>query len=305
MVCEIKSAELECQIEETMKDTNNIDVIKKADLETLMPLVNEVNKSGWKGAVQKLIHAQPEAFGDNYKNMYRNATPQWWSSQYCPTPDCSLLLRRNEKQTVTVDLWHATRGKGDKFCDFKKNNATFFFPSFGEMHRNYDAVEEYVGEAEDDDEDSFIYYKRGRFTFRPLLWFEDTSVDNLETARKEIIAHAINKHPSFKESAEVFDMGIQNEETWKRALFFRTEKLFGQKFPRELRMDHNCAYECTKEALENGYGGTLAVDLEGLSSIVPPGSCRMTRAIQTESVVVWDVPGCLVNEDEEWTVLEN
>ena len=182
------------------------DVIKSAHEDEVAPLVEAVNKAGWKRVVLELLLLRPGAFGPQNQRLYKNATFEWWGERCKGDGDSLLHLHRepdacctsevesrggddvehakNEPGFVTVDLWHAKVGKNAvSFQNFNEGKATFFFPSYQAMASDVEKVRDYVGEAEYG-EDNGIYYKRGRFTFKPLLWFDDTDVAALKQDEK-------------------------------------------------------------------------------------------------------------------------
>lgn len=113
-----------------------------------------------------------------------------------------------------------------------------------------------------------------------------------------MIATLVKQHVALQNTD--FDMNQMSNDEWKKILYYRTERFDigeGQimKFALELRLDNNCV-DKGDVAVENGFGGTLAVDISGFAAMLPPGKIK-PGAIDTESVVLWNPAGCLVNED--------
>jgi hypothetical protein len=266
----------------------------------LQTLAEHINEKGLKQLVVWFLREYPNTSYITATNVYRNATMQWWTKRWQIPEFPYLDFGRQSDGSVVVDLWHTRRGNTGpaSFKSFRPDFATFFFGSKGEANANLDSLQEYVEEAEDGEDDT-LYIKRGRFQFNPLLWFDDKSVLDLRSdkSKARVVAKLVNSHPSFAHSA--FDLMEKDDKTWRKSLYYQTENIGGKKFANELRLDNNCV-DYANIPLQGGFQGTLAVDVSGFAgALLPPGGARP----ETKSVVVWDVPGCLLSEDP-WEVLE-
>lgn len=288
----------------------NLQEVVESPLETLEPLseceskrlVQIVNDGGHKFLVAWLVKKYPEAKFD----LRRNCTREWWMRRYSVPDEPHLNLKREEDGFVVVDLWHARRA--DKrlpqtFKEFQKARDTFFWGSYGYMRNHLDDLQEYVREAEYGEEDLGIWVKRGRFRFKPLLWFDDQSVKKLrqDEARADVVVRLVNSSTAIPRG-EKFDMAEMSDDKWKKILYYRTEEwgTYGR-VALELRLDNNCTTE-GKFPLEAGFGGTLSVDLFRTAGLLAPGEAG-NRGIGTESVVLWDPAGSVV-EESDWFPLE-
>jgi hypothetical protein len=266
----------------------------------LQTLAEHINEKGLKQLVVWFLTQYPNKSYIAETNVYLNATMQWWTRRWEIPEFPYLNFGRQSDGSVVVDLWHTRRGKTGpaSFKDFKRGVATFFFGSKGEVYENLDSLQEYVEEAEGGDDDT-LYVKRGRFRFNPLLWFDDKSVSDLrrDTSKARVVAKLVNSHPSFANAA--FDLMEEDDTTWKKSLYYQTENMGGKKFAMALRLDNNCVDGDSETPLQGGFQGTLAVDVSGLAgALLPPGGASP----ETKSVVVWNVPDCLLSEDS-WEAL--
>lgn len=255
---------------------------------------NAVVAKGNKPIVVWFLRTYPQAVAED--DIPRNATREWWQSRFAFPEFPALTFQREVDGFVTIDLWHTRRGtKGpDSFKDFKASSPTFFLGSRGIVDDSLSDLEGYVGDAQqwEPPEEHFMYVKRGRFRINPLLWFDDKNVANLRknTQKAEVVAALVNSHESFKGTG--FDLNSQPDKVWKKSLYYRTEMILVHKLANELRLDNNCV-EPSAIPLAAGYHGTLAVDVSGPGgAMMPPGSVDF----ETESVVLWDVPGTLLAE---------
>ena len=266
--------------------------ITNAEFETIF---FHINRSGLKRLAAVFLRTRPEF---NNRVIYRHAEEEWWKSRYI-LPDVPMLNLQMEKDgTVVVDLWHARRGIGKtpSFKNFESAFPTFFMGSLGYLEQNVDSITDYIGEADpesDDPEETTIYVKRGRFRFKPLLWFSDKNVSELRknTSKAKVVAGLLNSHRLHREANK--DFSTESDKMWKKALYYRPSILkSGERIANELRLDNNCVDEASIP-LDAGFQGTLAVDVSGLAGANgPPG----IAAPDTESVVLWDVPNTLVDE---------
>ena len=261
--------------------------LTKAELDTL---ADHINRQGVKHLVYAFLEMHPEAIS----GLHRNATHRWWSSEWV-YPNPVLNFEVDADGFVVADLWHTRRGKGGMFKEFEPKRPVFFFGSYGLVRDNIDSLEDYVEEAEDD-EDPNLYVKRGRFRFRPLLWFNDVDGRKLDPLKKAVIANLVNDHPILPPD---FDLLKKGPEIWNKMLYSSNKKHpFGEKEFEEvmpLRLDNNCV-EDANVPLNAGFQGTLSVDVSGVAGAVsPPGSATP----ESESVVLWDVPSA-VEEEGEW-----
>lgn len=273
----------------------------------VMILAQHINERGKKILTDWLLTNYPDSI--SIDGLYRHCTREWWHRR-TTSLHSRLNLHREDNGDVIVDLWHARRGiKGENtFKDFVRGRATFFMGSLGEMTENYESVEDYVGES-DEPGNIDIYVKRGRFRFKPLLWFDDKDVIKLreDFGRADVIVSLVKQHPNAIND-DNFNMGLMTDEQWKRILYYRTESIQVEenkrmKFALELRLDNNCV-DSGSLALEKGFGGTLAVDVSGFqAAMLSPGKIGI-GAIETESVVLWD-PAASVIEEGPWVLLSN
>jgi hypothetical protein len=258
-----------------------------------------------------------------------NATRWWWRERTFGSelpliayaeliPQASyneLLLKKGGDGFVTVDLWHTARGY-NAFPDGKrplslrefKDEPTFFFGSYGLVMDHLDDLNDYCGEPEEE-EDGRLFVKRARFRFKPLLWFDDTSVDTLlQDPQKSSGVLALlqaalgpQKDPrSEARKAVLADNSPENKTKKQRLLekmLYHRRRLgrSGEREKVELRLDNNCVDEGAKLASEEkgGFHGTLAVDVSGFGVLGGPGCGELS----SESVVLWNVATTL---KEEW-----
>tara|TARA_B110001450_G_C17242516_1_gene328041 strand:+ start:214 stop:525 length:312 start_codon:yes stop_codon:yes gene_type:complete len=103
-------------------------------------------------------------------------------------------------------------------------------------------------------------------------------------------------------------MNEMTDTQWKKILYFRTNNVVigngnSVKLALELRLDNNCT-DNGRIALDQGFGGTLSVDVSGYAgATLAPGKVG-TGAIETESIVLWD-PATAVIEEDPWKILEH
>lgn len=279
--------------------------------DTISDLAAYINDYGNKVLMGWWLMKYPESISND--DLHRNCTREWWMRRHQGI-NPRLNFEHETNGDVVVDLWHARRGtKGaQSFKDFRRGVATFFMGSLGEMWENYDSIEDYVGESEEE-VDADIYVKRGRFRFKPLLWFDAQSVTKLrdDEARASVIASLVKSHHLVRND-DGFNMSTMTDKEWKGILYYRTETMIGSlpdgttkpvRLSLGLRLDNNCT-DNGRIALEMGFGGTLAVDVSGIAAAtLPPGQVG-NAAIQTESVVLWD-PAAFVVEEGPWTRLDN
>ena len=266
--------------------------------EELTAIAHRINKIGIKRLVYLFLTKYPGALPASELRL--NASHRWWMRRW-DFPDMPILnLEMDAQGFVVVDLWHTRRGSigPASFKEFRSGYPTFFLGSYGLVRDNLEDLQEYVEEAYRDEEDHNLYVKRGRFKFKPLLWFEDTQIVKLRDDREksEIVAQLVNSHRIL--AADSFDLQQQNDVKWKQMLYYRREEIDGQKHAMPFRLDNNCVDDATIP-LRAGYQGTLAVDVSGVGGAeLPPGSVTP----ESQSVVIWDVPNTLVEEDE-WELL--
>jgi len=272
---------------------DSVTQLKDLTNEELTTIAHHINDRGVKQLVYQFLLKFKDALSP--KELRRNATHQWWMRRW-DTPNMPTLnLEMDEEGFVVVDLWHTRRGNlgPTSFKDFRSQYPTFFFGSYGLVRDNLDSLQDYVEEAERG-EDNNLYVKRGRFKFKPLLWFDDKRIETLRRDRQkaEIFARLINSHQVL--SRDSFDLQRQDDAVWKRMLYYRYEVVNGRKYAMPFRLDNNCVDEASI-SLNGGYQGTLAVDVSGFGGAsLPPGSVKP----DSQSVVIWDVPNVLVEEDE-------
>ena len=260
--------------------------VTESELETLF---THINKHGLKVLMHWFLTTRPE-FAN--RDIYRNADAKWWFKRH-ELPDFPMLnLKEEDTGHVVVDLWHARRGTDGptSFREFRSKSPTFFMGSYGILSNNSDSIEDYIGEDESGDPaEMAIYVKRGRFRFKPLLWFSDKSVAELRknASKAGVVSELLNSHPSVET-----DFSTKTDADWKEALYYKTTKINGYKVADELRLDNNCVDEAAIP-LAAGYQGTLTVDVSGIAGAsLPPGKTTP----ETKSVVLWDVPSSLLEE---------
>ena len=267
--------------------------------EELTTIAHHINNRGIKPLGLLFMLMYPEALSPS--ELRRNATHRWWMHRWdmpmrrWDMPNRPLLnFKMDEEGFVVVDLWHTRRGNVGpaSFKEFAPAYPTFFFGFYGLVRDNLDSLQDYVEEAEDG-EDSNLYVKRGRFKFKPLLWFGDKKIKTLrdDPPKANIVARLVNSHPVLVNDS--FDLQQQDDAVWKRMLYYRYEVVDRRKYAMPLRLDNNCV-EDASIPLEAGYLGTLVVDVSGFGgATAPPGSVEP----ESQSVVIWDVPNALVEED--------
>jgi len=245
-----------------------------------------------------------------------NATRWWWRertfgrtlSSYAELiPQASyneLLLKKEDDGFVTVDLWHAARGYNAfpgggevlSLSDFN-DEPTFFFGSYGLVMDHLDELNDYCGEPEEE-EDGRLFVKRARFRFKPLLWFDDTSVDKLlEDPQKSsgvlaLLQAALDEQKTPRSEAQKAVLADNSPENTKNkqglleTMLYHTRRS-GRRENFELRLDNNCVDGGAKLASEEkgGFHGTLAVDVSGFGVGGGPGCGELS----SESVVLWNV----------------
>ena len=231
----------------------------------------------------------------------------WWTEDYNQEYN-SRLLKRDDEGYVTVDLWHAARGYNvytdAGTLEFKKfkNKPAFFFGSFGDVLHHLDDIESYTGEGEPGENEK-IYVKRGRFRFKPLLWFDDVSAKSLlEDEKKldvitQLLTHQLREHQESEAEISIKPSKLSRM-LYQRRLNTETGEAMNHYYQpssevSELRLDNNCAYQSTKVKELYGFQGTLAVDLSGFAGMTTIGS---TQAISSECVVLWDIEHTLKQE---------
>jgi hypothetical protein len=292
------------EIDELYSNTTEMSKLTPEDISLL---AQYVNNRGQKMLVDWWLMKYPESISKD--RLHRNCTREWWMHRY-DSMNTQLNLQREHNGEVIVDLWHARRGKdgAHSFKDFKPGHDTFFMGSLGEMQNNYESIESYVGEPEYDDDDNFIYVKRGRFRFKPLLWFDDKNVTKLreDADRAHVIASLVKQHPLTSKD-DSFDMSQMTDDQWRKILYYRTEIVDAGngnsiELALELRLDNNCTSNGLV-ALDQGFGGTLSVDVSGWAAVVLAPDKVGTICIETESVVLWN-PAKAVIEEGPWTILE-
>lgn len=265
--------------------------------EELVTIAHHINNRGIKPLVYEFLSTCVGALSPS--ELRRNATHRWWMRRW-DFPEMPFLnLEMDQEGFVVVDLWHTRRGNlgPTSFKEFRCTYPTFFFGSYGLVKDNLDCVRQYV-EEEEDGENNNLYVKRGRFKFKPLLWFDDKHIEELRNDRlkSDIVARLVNSHPALQQKP--FDLRQQNDTEWKKMLYYGYEVVDRRKFSMPFRLDNNCVDEAAIP-LQGGYQGTLAVDVSGIGgATLPPGSVHP----DSHSVVIWDVPNTLVEEDE-WVVL--
>tara|TARA_B110001450_G_C17656398_1_gene495450 strand:- start:968 stop:1894 length:927 start_codon:yes stop_codon:yes gene_type:complete len=284
------------QIQEIIEQIQAIDKLTDEELKTI---AHHINNRGVKGLVYLFLARYPDAIPTN--DLHINATRRWWMEVW-NLPSMSKMPNLNFKMDaqgfVVADLWHTRRGNDGpaSFKNFDSKSPTFFFGSRGLVDDNYESLQDYVDEAEEF-EDSNMYVKRGRFRFKPLLWFDDTDVvalrDNREKA--EVIQQLVNAHPMFVAREPSFDLREKNDATWNKMLYHKREKVGQNKrVGMPLRLDNNCV-ERAEVPINAGFQGTLSVDVSGFGGAsLEPGSVPP----DTKSVVLWDVPSTVVDEGE-------
>jgi hypothetical protein len=267
-------------------------VLTNATEDELETLFTYINKRGLKVLMHWFLTTRPEFAS---RVIYRNADSKWWLRRYDLPSGGLLNLKEEEDGYVVVDLWHARRGKvgPTSFTEFKSAYPTFFMGSYGLLSTNSDSIEDYIEEDESGDlAERAIYVKRGRFRFKPLLWFSDKSVAALrnKASKAEVVAKLLNSHPKVVELN--MDFSTETDAAWRKALYYKPTTINGYKLGNELRLDNNCVDEAAIP-LAAGYQGTLAVDVSGFAGATqPPGSATP----ETKSVVIWDVPNSLLEE---------
>jgi len=283
---------------ETWHDViHNAHELKTFTDDELQTLADHINEKGLKQLVFWFLNEHPGYITP--ENVYRNATMQWWTKRWEIPGFPKFNFAKQSDGSVIVDLWHTRRGNRgpESFRSFKSEHPTFFFGSKGEVYDHLDSLQDYVEETEDG-EDNRLYVKRGRFQLKPLLWFDDNNVVDLRSdmLKANVVAKLVNSHPHFEDIT--FDLMKEDDQVWKKSLYYQTENLAGKRFATALRLDNNCVDDA-KTPLLDGFNGTLAVDVSGFSgAALAPGSTRP----ESKSVVVWDVPGSLLSEDP-WKVL--
>jgi len=286
------SAIQDAEVIEDLQDV--VDTLENLTSDEIAVLANAAMDNGRKFMLVWFLNRYPHAIPSN--ELHMNATEEWWLPRYRIDQFPALNLERDPDGFVTVDLWHTRRGtRGpESFKDFRANYPTFFLGSRGLVNDSLDDLDEYIEEAEEweDPEEDFVYVKRGRFRINPLLWFDDKSVATLrtDTMKAAVVASLVNSHESFKHTE--FDLNKETDRVWKKSLYYKTEVISGNKLAKELRLDNNCVEESTIP-LAAGYHGTLTVDVSGIGGAeLPPGSAQFN----TKSVVIWNVPGTLLDE---------
>jgi len=256
----------------------------------------------------------------------RPASREWWIRKEETDP---LLLERDENGYVVVDLWHARVGheevdlygkvkpKPEFFDDFTKGRPTFFMESKTYMMKHWDEIVSYVCPDAMDQKDLKIYIKCGRFTFKPLLWFDDTDVEEVlkDVERKQLLAKLIDSNAANAnyDNKSIEDMDL---EAWKKATYKSAEEGLDNVLGPELRIDNNCvgagydglAVQAVNAVLETDFAGTLCVDVSGAgAALTAPHHAKTSsenndaRAAEgTRSIVLWDVPGTLDREMTGW-----
>lgn len=236
-------------------------------------------------------------WGKAPQTTYLPALKGWWT-QTSPWEACN--LQREADGHVIVDLFHCRNKIGDgtgdnfqedSFRDFETEASVFFAPSLKSM---YDMI--YDGSmAEYVQEDSYgegeqLMYKRGRFRFKPLLWFEDADIGDLkkDQERFSLILNMLASNVQFENMDEEVQRLINlDQRSLRRRLWQLKDR---PKAP--FRLDNNSVEpRGFSKALSEGYGGALSIDVSGFGVLTGRGD------ISSESVVIWDVPGCLVEED--------
>jgi hypothetical protein len=268
--------------------------------EELHTLAHDINRCGQKQIVNWFMNMHPGYLTE--ADLYRNATLRWWVPRW-RSPDINKLnFQAASDGSVVVDLWHTVRGVENQrsFNAFRTKYPTFFFGSMGMVYSHLQDLNEYVPEAEEW-EDPRLYVKRGRFRFKPLLWFSDTDISVLrdDVIKSDVVAKLINDHPAL---AQKKDIRKSTNEKWKFHLYSRWlhDEAHGDgTFAREFRLDNNCV-EDAQVPLEAGFQGTLSVDVSGFGGAMnKPGTVKPS----SESVVLWDVPNTVVDEGQ-WEQLE-
>ena len=256
----------------------------------------------------------------------RPASREWWIRGEETDP---LLLERDENGYVVVDLWHARVGhkevdeygkvtpKPMSFDGFTKGRPTFFMESKTYMMKHWDEIVSYVCPEAMYQKDLKIYIKCGRFRFKPLLWFDDTNVEEMleDVERKQLLAKLIDSNAA---NANYDDKSIEDMdlEAWKKATYKSAKKGLDNVLGPELRIDNNCIgagygvqeVQAVRAVLEAGFAGTLCVDVSGPgAALTAPHHAKTgsekndARAMEgTRSIVLWDVPGTLHREMTDW-----
>ena len=264
--------------------------------EEIARLVGVVYANGFRPLVQCLLKRGLDKF--SLAPVCRPAHRTWWNFRPPVPDDARLKLKREADGSVIVDLWHARRGKNkevDSFQTFIRGHPTFFMSSLGYMRKHLDELQDYVGEAEaritdTTSDDHNIFVKRGRFKFKPLLWFDDLDAGVLrsDTVKAETISRMVKTHIGYAKNPS-FDMNKMPDKQWGRILYAQSQV--------ELRLDNNCV-EFGEIALDRGFGGTLAVDVSGMAAAlgVAPGLGR--NKVASDSIVLWDPAAALVEEGD-------
>tara|TARA_B110000046_G_C12996360_1_gene400175 strand:- start:456 stop:1568 length:1113 start_codon:yes stop_codon:yes gene_type:complete len=235
----------------------------------------------------------PQRMGALKDALLRPASRPYWRRDYDMVTS-ALNLQRDKHEFVLVDLWHASRNTDFSFREFKEKHAYFFVASADEMQDMIGEgdIDDYIGEGEEGEDNMFV--KRGRFLLNPLLWYEDKRVTSLmeDAKRRFVVNNLIMSHACYKQGT------VHDKKFLKRALYQRRFPLGKQGNNLEVRLDNNCAGKASIP-LAAGFNATLCVDVSGIAAaVLPPGQVKK-GAIQSESVVLWDVPGTL-QEEWEW-----
>ncbi len=266
--------------------------------------------------------------GQEHAVLPRPASREWWIRGEETDP---LLLERDENGYVVVDLWHARVGhkkvdlygevtpKPMSFNGFTKGQPTFFMESKTYMMKHWDQIVSYVcPDADERQEDLQIYIKCGRFKFKPLLWFDDTSVEEVlkDVERKQLLAKLIDSNAANKnydDNKSIEDMDL---EAWKKATYKSAKEGLDNVLGPELRIDNNCIgagdhvqeVQAVEAVLKAGFAGTLCVDVSGPGAAftaphragTSSGNNDARAAEGTRSIVLWDVPGTLEHDMTDW-----
>ena len=266
--------------------------------------------------------------GQEHAVLPRPASREWWIRGEETDP---LLLERDENGYVVVDLWHARVGhekvdlygkvtpKPMSFNGFTKGHPTFFMESKTYMMKHWDEIVNYVcPDADEQQEDLQIYIKCGRFKFKPLLWFDDTNVEEVlkDVERKQLLAKLIDSNAANKNYGDNKSIEDMDLEAWEKATYKSAKKGLDNLLGPELRIDNNCIgagngpqeEQAVEAVLKAGFAGTLCVDLSGAAAaLTAPHRAETSsknndaRAAEgTRSIVLWDVPGTLQHEMTGW-----
>ena len=295
--------------------TKNVPGLKDSDLRILLSALNGIG-----------VKPMTEWFLDNFERLrslatdidrnqwYRNAVVQWWvgprSKEAAPedapgdAPEAApvewMNLSRETNGEVIVDLWHTRWGNDVDFREFNSKTATFFFGSLGDVYANMDDLLEYVGDPDEEcGGPERLYVKRGRFKLKPLLWFDDTDVTKLraDTQKAGVVAKMVGSSYYYKHRTAL-ELDKKCDNVWKRVLYQSDTPDIGGVVHPELRLDNNCVESA--DALKSGYNATLSVDVSGIQgAMLSPGSVSPA----SYSLVVWDVPGTLL-EEWDWEELD-